>query len=397
MADITVPTWTTDKGAFWLDASNASMVDYTFEDIIDYDDQTRWGLSEFLMVAGNSKETGSHEFFCWAGELNDRTGTFANGTVAIATDTTEITVTSTDFIRVDDVLHVATEAADGEHLRVTAIGTDSVTVARMNTTPATIATDATFVIMGSASSESATAGIQASFNEPAKVTNRVQLIRRAFELTETEDVTDVRVKTRQQQKAEQTRMDFRLDLAHTFWFSISTSDTTNTYLTTKGINEQLAGNAAGLKVDENGALTMASMTALMEGLAPYSKTSNYACFVGSKALGGLADLGTTGTVGALTVMEKFYGSAAQTMVVGDFRFSFKYERLFDIIGTPYDGMLYALDVGSLDLYHMKGRKFVYQPKTKTVPLSEVVTSQYKAHVGVSITHAKRHGFVHGIT
>lgn len=397
MADITSPTFTTDKGAFWLDASNASMVDYTFEDIIDYDDQTRFGLSEFLMVAGNSKETGSHEFYCWSGELNARTGTFANGTVAIATDTTNITVTSTDGIRVDDVLHIATEAADGEHLRVTEIGTDNVTVARMNTTPATIATDATYVIMGGASSESATAGITATFMEPAKVTNRVQLIRRSFALTETEDATDVRVKTRYQQKTEQARMDFRLDLAHTFWFSISTSDSTNTYLSTKGINEQLAGNGNSLKIDENGALTMASLSALMEGLAPYSKTSDYACFVGSKALGGLADLGQTASIGAQEVLQKVYGSAAQTVAVGDFRFTFKYERLFDIIGTPYDGMLYALDLGSLDLYHMKGRKFIFQPRTKTDPLSEITTSQYKAHVGVSITHAKRHGFIHGIT
>ena len=70
-------------------------------------------LSEFLMVAGNSKETGSHNFFCWAGNLNARTGTFNNGTVAIATDSTNIIVTSTAGVRVDDVLHVATEAADG--------------------------------------------------------------------------------------------------------------------------------------------------------------------------------------------------------------------------------------------------------------------------------------------
>lgn len=391
-------TFTTTPGDLpHLRQQNTSMIDHWFEDILDYDDQTRFGLSEFLMTAGKSKEVDTQEFYAWAAELNPRTGTFNNGTVAIATDSTNITVTSTAGIRVDDILHVATEAADGEHLRVTAIGTDNVTVARLNTTPATIATDGTYVIMGGASAENATAGITATFMEPDKVINRLQLVRRAFSLTETEDVTSVRVKTRNQQKTEQARMDFRLDLAHTFWFSISTQDTTNDYQTTKGINEQLAGNAAGLKIDENGALTMATMSALMEGLAPYSKTSDYACFVGSKAMGGLADLGQTASIGAQEVIQKLYGSAAQTVAVADFRFAFKYERIFDIIGAPYSGYIYALDLGSLGLYHMKGRKFIFQGNTKTQPLSEVVTSQYKAHVGVGINWAKRHGFVHGIT
>lgn len=390
-------TFTTSKGAAILSVTNASMIAHNFEDIIDYDDQTRFGLSEFMMLAGQSKETGTQEFYAFAGELNPRTGTFNNGTVAIATDTTNIIVTSTDGIRVDDILHVPTAAADGEHLRVTSIGTDNVTVARINTTPATIATDATYVILGGASAETATAGIGATFMEPAKVTNRCQLVRRSFALTETEDVTDVVVQTRYKQKTEQARMDFRLDLAHTFWFSISSSDTTNAYLTTKGINEQLAGNAAGLKIDENGALAMPTLSGMMEALAPYSKTTDYAVFVGSKALGGLADLGQTASVGAQEVLQKVYGSAAQTVAVADFRFTFKYERLFDIIGSPYSGYAYFIDLGSLTLHHMKGRKFIFQGNTKSDPLSEVLTSQYKAHVGIGINWSKRHGFVYGIT
>lgn len=390
-------TFTTGRGAINLSVTNLSMIDHDFEDIIDYDDQTRFGLAEFLMVAGESKEVTTPEFYCFAGELNPRTGTFNNGTVAIATDTTDITVTSVAGIRVDDILHVATADADGEHMRVTGVGTNAVTVARINTTPATVATNATYVILGAASAENATAGITGTFMEPDKVTNRCQLIRRAFALTETEDAMSVRVKTRYQQKAEQARMDFRLDLAHTFWFSISTVDTTNAYWTTKGINEQLAGNAAASRINENGALAMATLSGAMEAIAPYSKSSDYACFVGSLALGGLADLGQTASIGAQEVLQKVYGSAAQTVAVGDFRFTFKYERLFDIIGSPYSGYVYILDMKALTLHHMKGRKFIFQSNTKIQPLSEVVDSQYKAHVGVGINWAKRHAYIYGVT
>jgi hypothetical protein len=390
-------TFTTGKGAINLSVTNLSMIQHWFEDILDYDDQTRFGLAEFMMTAGESTEVDTPEFFAWAAELNPRTGTLNNGTVAIATDTTNIIVTSISGIRVDDILHVGTADADGEHLRVTAIGTNNVTVARINTTPATINTSATYIILGSASSELATAGITATFMEPDKVTNRCQLIRRAFQLSETEDATNVRVQTRYKQKAEQARMDFRLDLAHTFWFSISTVDTTNTYWTTKGINEQLSGNAAANKIDENGALAMATLSSAMEAVAPYSKSSDYACFVGSKALSGLADLGQTASIGAQEVIAKLYGSAAQTVAVGDFRFAFKYERLFDIIGAPYSGYIYLLDLKALGLYHMAGRKFIFQSNTKADPLSEIVTSQYKAHVGVGINWAKRHAFIYGVT
>jgi hypothetical protein len=46
---------------------------------------------------------------------------------------------------------------------------------------------------------------------------------------------------------------------------------------------------------------------------------------------------------------------------------------------------------------MAGRKFIFQSNTKADPLSEIVTSQYKAHVGIGINWAKRHAYAYGVT
>lgn len=394
-------TFKTAYGHFNLSTTNASLVDWSYDKIIDYDDETKrgkLGFADVAMVFGESEEIGTPEFYCFAGEFNPRTGTFNNGTVAIATDTTNIIVTSTDGIRVDDILHVATAAEDGEHLRVTAVGTNNVTVERINTTPATINTSATFTINGGASSELATAGITATYMEPEKVTNRCQLIRRAVSLSETEDASDVVAGgSRAADKMKQCRTDFRLDLGHTFWFGISTSSASGTYTTTKGLNEQLAGNAAGLKINVGGALAMANLSGMMEALLPYAATDVFDVWCGSKALGGLVDLGAAAAVGGSTPKSEDYGSAAQSVRAGDFTFRFMFERIFEIVGAPYNAYAYFVSKKAYQLKHLKGRKLIVQTNTKATPLSEIVTTQYKTHSGIALTWAKRCGFLYGIT
>ncbi len=392
-------TFTTGKGFFNLSANNTSMIDWDYSNFIDYDDDTRFDLASFMMTKGNSAETGTPEFYTWAGELNPRTTTIS-ATTAVTADDTVIYLANTSGIRVDDVLHLPTAAADGEHMRVTAIGAGSVTVVRINTTAGTAAKSATVVILGSASSETATTSIGSSWMEPTKVTNRCQLIRRSFELTRTEMATDVQTaQTRLQQKTEQARKDFQLDLAHTMWFSISTVDaSTSYYFTSKGINEQLANyNSASNLVNANGALAVANFTALMEILLPYSTSSKYVCFTGDNALGGLVDLGAGTSYYRTKQGDNKFGFSGQTIVAGDFEFLLKFERLFSIIGAPYNGYLFALDMNALRLRHLKNGKFEFKANIHSDPGGEVVKSQFRAQVGVEMTHEKRHGLIYGIT
>ena len=238
---------TTDKGYFAQrgDADAKSMIDFNYENYIDIDDETRFDLATFVMAKGNSKSTGTPEFFAWAGELTDRTGTVSS-TTAFASASTGFYAQSTANLRVGDILHFPVAGADGDHVRVSTIGAALVTIAALNARPAAIATDTPYLVLGEAAAFNSTTSVASTYSEPAKVTNYTQLIRRAVSWDETEMSTDQEVKaSRIEQKTTWMRKEFRKDLGFTFWFARGTQDTTNAYQTSKGIIVQLA-NGSGV-------------------------------------------------------------------------------------------------------------------------------------------------------
>ena len=387
-------TFTTSKGYYNLLGALTSMVDHDAAKFIDYDDVSRFSLASFMMVKGNSKEVGSPEFLAWAGELNPRTGAVSS-TTALATGGTTLFVDSTDGVRVGDILHFPTAAEDGDNVRVSALNAASFDIQDINTRTASIATTTTFMILGEAASEMATTSVGSSWMEPAKVTNRVQIIRRSFELSRTERETDVQTsQSRLEQKAEQARLDFKKDLGLTIWFAKTVSSSGNTFMTSKGINEQLANNVTA--INAAGSLAYANFSDATEAFAQFSKNTRYDAFHGSKALGGLAALGTTARVGAQDRTGP-YGYAGQEISVSDFNYRLRFEKLFDELGTPYDGYCYLLDLPQITLHHLRNGKFEFRANIQADDGGEIIKSQYRAQIGIGVTWPKRHGFIRGIT
>lgn len=390
-------TFTTGSGYFNLSTGLRSMIDDDYANFIDYDDETRFDLAAYMMTKGNSQEVDTPEFYAWTGELNPRTGACSTTTTLAAADVT-LFVDDGTGVRIDDVLHFPVAGQDGEHCLVTALtSANNFTVVRMNTTATTIATTTAYVILGAASSETATSSIAATWMEPAKVINRVMIIRRAFQLTRTEIKTSVRTsQSRLQQKTEQCRLDFRLDLAHQMWFSISTISNT-TVFTSKGINEQMANGSGVTITDAGGALAYADITATIEALAPFSTSRKYVVFHGELPLGSLADLGASSSFYRTSAKDNKFGFAGNTLVASDFEFLMKYERIFSVIGAPYNGYMYCLDMDTLTLHHLAGGKFQFEANIHADPGGEVVKSQYRAQVGLGVTWPKRNAVIRGVT
>lgn len=388
---------TTNKGYFELRTSNTSMIDYDYMNYIDIDDDTRFDLATFMMVNGESRSTGTPEFFGWAGQMTDRVFS-GSDTTGLATDGTQLFLdAAAPGIRVGDVLHLPTAGEDGDHVRVTAISGATLDIADLNTRTAAIATDQNWILLGEAAAFSASSSATATYREPDKITNYTQLIRRTVSWDETELASDVETQaSRREQKSSWLRKEFRKDMGFTFWFARSSQDATVTtgYQTSKGIVEQLANNVTG--TNEGGAFTYESVSAQLEEMALYSKSSKLEGFHGAKALGGLADLGTTARIGNQD-RKGPYGYAGQTIDVSDFSVRCRYDRILHEAGSVYTATFWLLDMAQLWLYHLNGKKFIYERSVEADPGGEIVVDQMKTNSGLALNWAKRHGWIYGIT
>jgi len=388
---------TTNKGYMELRSTLTSMIDYEYENYIDIDDDVAADLATFVMTQGNSKEVGTPEFFAWAGEMTDRTGTVSD-TTGLATDDTQLYVESTAGLRVGDILHFPTAGEDGDHVRITSVAAP-LNISDLNTRTAAIATDAAFIILGEAAAFDSASSATATYREPTKVTNYTQLIRRSVHWDETELASDVETKaSRMEQKSSWLRKEFRKDLGFTYWFGRSSQDasTSGGYQTTKGIVVQLANGSGVTSANEGGALAYATVSGIVEGLAEWAKYRNYKCYHGELALGGLADLGTTARVGNQD-RKGPYGYAGQSISVSNFTLDMVYERILQEAGAPYNGYMFFIDPKCLSLHHLTGKKFTFQQNIQDDPGGEIVKHQMKTNSGLGITWEKRHGFIRGIS
>lgn len=388
--------YTTGKGYFDRYNNKDAEHDYDYDNFVEYDDtMSRWDISSFLMKKENSERVDSPEFYTWEGEYQTR-AVVLNG--AITTTATALTVVSSAGCRVGDILHYTAGDAAGVHARVTAVGSaTTLTVSRLSNGP--IATAKTLWILGEAATETASTSATASYTYPSVVTNRVQIVRRAWEWTLTEDDTALRTTPNSEAaKAKYAKVEFQKDLAHLAWCGLSSFTTTTVIITSKGILPQLAGNASALRINAGSdTLAYADIAELADGLIEFSDTREYMCFCGSTALKGLAKLGASSGTYNTNPGDNIYGFKGQAMQVGDMNFMFKFERVFKELGAPYNNYLVALSLKNIKFAHLgKQGKFRFMPNIHADPGGEVRKSQLRAQVGIKMQWTKKHGYIHGL-
>lgn len=387
-------TFSTGVGYFDWSTNQRSIIDDDYENYVDYDDKTRFDLSAFVMTKAASEQVDTPEFYAWAGELTPRSTTV---TASVTAGDAVITVASASGIRKFEVLFSPVEDAVGELFRVTSKSGLDLTVTRLNTTPGAVASGGAIYALGEAVGTQEATSAEDNYMVPAKVTNRVMILRRAWKLSVTEMASALRLAiSAAALKADQARKDFTKDMAHLLWFSVSNLVSSDVF-TSKGINEQLAGNSSTFRINAGGPLAYADFSDLTEALAPFSQTREYMCFHGTTAMGSFADLGTTATVANLRPEDSAYGFAGRSILVNDFRFNLKFERVFAEVGAPFDKYIFVLDLSAIKCYHLRGKKFQYQANIHADPGGEIRKSQYRAQIGLGITWPKRHGYIYGVT
>lgn len=387
-------THSTGRGYYDWSTNQRSMIADDYARVVEQDDPSNM-LSTLLMTKPESSEVASgKEFYTWAGELQPRNGTLA---AAVTAGDLSITVTSATGIRKYDVLWFPSENALGEHVRVTAIVGTVLTVQRLSSTAGALDNGDAYFITSEATDELEETSAADSYMAPAKVTNRIQTLRRAWALSVTEMATATRMGVSfAAYKADQARQDFTKDVAHVFWFA-ATNVVGTTVVTSKGINEQLVGNTASYKIDVNGNVSIQDWSDAMAALIPFAKTREFMCFHGEALAAGHMDLGTAATIANLKPGESKYGWEGSSVCgTGGFKFNLVYERVLSEVGTPFSAYCFILDMSAIKCYHLRGLKFKYQANIHADPGGQIRKSQYEAHIGLGINWPKRCAYLHGI-
>lgn len=390
-------TFTRSPGFGDYVSNSSTQIDYDVDNYLDYDDTgARWDISSFLMKKENSEKVDTPIFYTWEAEYTVRTGTTAE---AVTTSETAVDVTSANGIRVGDILWFPTADAAGTYARVSAIATNTLTVAYLASTGGTIANGATYYVLNEAAAETASTSVAATYMYPTRVTNTVMIVRRAFEWSLTEEASALYTGNSVSNKEEQTRVEFQKDLAHLAWFSVadSTPTVTGVYVS-KGIIPQLQTNAAALRINAGSdTLSYEDVVNLADGLIQFSNTNEYMVFCGSTALKGLAKLGASSSTYQSRPGDNSFGFSGTTVAVGDMKFMFKFERVFKEMGTPINNYAVALDLKQIKFAHLGDKnKFRFQPNVHDDPGGETRKSQFRAQVGVKLHWPKRHGYIFGL-
>jgi alkylhydroperoxidase/carboxymuconolactone decarboxylase family protein YurZ len=384
-------TGTRNVGQHVLESNNSDRVNKDFENFIDYDDKTKWPMAAWLAKKENSVQKDTEEFALFSGELIPRTLTI---TVTITTTDAAVpslAVSSTDGVVAGTLLHVkgaADGATAGELLRVTAV-TTTLAVSRV-TTVAQIADNAVVAIIGNISTEVQTDSPAAFDMEPATVTGYMSILKRRIDITKTERNSKVRgARDRLAEKIDRARMDFMLDIEHLAWFSRAVEDSTNRLRYSMGIHSQIAGDATSVEVDcANALATAAKISSALTQAAKYAATSNFACFHGRYGMDALFTLGQADLQSRYS--DTGYGFKAQRMNVSSFVLDWVYTRVFDIIGSPYQAMIFGLDLGAIKNVHLKEGRARLERNVQSDPSGEVESHQFRYQGGISVTWPRRH-------
>lgn len=389
-------TGTRSFGQFNLNTNNADRIDEDFENFIDYDDKTWAPMAAWLNGKENSVQKDTDEFTLFAGELIPRAATLT--TTITTTDASAVVgISSTNGIVAGTLLHVgpATDSANaGDLLRVTAV-TTSIIVQRL-TTNYTIPANRPCIIVGNSDSETSTTGPAAFDMEPASVVGYMSILKRRIDISKTERNSAIRGATdRLAEKIERAKLDFMLDQEHQAWFSVKSSNVeSNSVRTSMGIHAQIAGDSSSVKTDAGGDLTATVLGTHAGNLAAYSKTSTKQCYMGKYGIREVFEL-TSADV-EISPTETTWGSKASKLCVGPITMELMYARVFDIVGTPYDEMIFTLDQPEIKNVHLKEGRARLERNVHSDKSGEKESHQFRAQCGVSITTPKRHGFIYDL-
>ena len=300
----------------------------------------------------------------------------------------------TKFRAGDIVLSVAS----GEHVRVTSIATNTLTVVRGygTTTAAAINDDAILIILGNAYAENGSVGT-ARTSDTVKRTNYTQIFREPFAVTGTEDSTEYYTGNDIANLRREHLQIHMKDIERSFFFGeakedVSTIGTGQPIRTTAGMKSFLTSNLT----DASGALSQTEFEDWVRKL-----------FVngGDKKMGFLSPLIASGVnswaAGKLQMFpkDKTFGIAISSYLSIHGQLDFVVEKMF-AENTTWNGYGFGVDMGLLGYRYLAGNgksRDTRLLKDRQTAGVDGIVEEYLSEVGFQLALENRHGLIYGVT
>lgn len=319
-----------------------------------------------------------------------------NYTTGYTSGATSVVVDDGTKFRAGDVVM---DVDTGEHLRVTSVSTNTLTVARGygSTAATTISDDDSLVILGNAYAENADVGTARS-STATKRYNYTQIFREPFAVTGTEDATEFYAGGNDLAQLRKEHLQIHMkDIERAMIFGeakedVSTIGTGQPIRTTGGLKSFLSTN---LK-DAQGALTEPEFEDWVRML-----------FVngGEKKMGFLSPLVASAVnswaVGKLQMFpkDKTYGISVMSYLSIHGQLDFVVEKMF-AENTTWNGMAFGVDMGLLSYRYLGGNgknrdtKLLKDRQGNGV---DGVIEEYLTEAGLQLALENRHGLLYGVT
>jgi len=309
-----------------------------------------------------------------------------------AGDTNVIVDDGTKF-RAGDVLMNVTS---GEHLRVTVVTTNTLTVSRGygSTSATTIADDAVLVILGNSNAEGASKRTALS-SQKTKRTNYTQILREPFDVTGTLDSTEEYGEADDMAQLRKEHLQIHMkDIERSFIFGEAKEDLTGAQpiRTTGGLRSFLSTNVT----NASGTLTEAEFEGWVEDIFAAG---------GDKKMGFLSPLIASGVnswaKSALQMFpkDKTYGIAVTKYLSIHGELDFVVEKMFSE-NTTFNGYGFAVDMELVGYRYLNGNGKSRDTKLRKsiqAPDADEIVDEYLSELGFWLALENRHGYLYGVT
>lgn len=291
---------------------------------------------------------------------------------------------------------IVVDVSTSEHLRVTGVSTNTLTVTRgYGTTAATTLTDNdVLVIIGNVNAEAATART-ALTNQAVKRYNYTQIFREPFAVTGTEGSTELYAEANDIASLRREHLQIHMrDIERSFFFGEAKEDLTGTQpvRSTAGIKSFLSTNLT----DASGTLTEAEFEAWIANM--FKKG-------GEKKMGFLAPLLASAVnswaKGRLQMFpkDKTYGIAISKYLSIHGELDFVIERLF-AENSVWAGMGFGVDMSLVGYRYLGGNGVSRDTNLrKNIQANDAdeVKDEYLSEIGLWLALEDRHGLLYNVT
>lgn len=296
---------------------------------------------------------------------------------------------------------VVMDVATGEHLLVSSVSTNTLTVVRgFGTTSAGTLTDnEVLVIIGNANAEGA--GLRAGLDsQKTKRTNYTQIFREPFDVTETLASTEIYAGADDVAQSRKDALEVQMrNIERSFFFGEAKEDTitaSQPIRSTAGLRAFISTNVQNVTSLNSGTLTEAIFEDWISDLFTNG---------GDKKMGFLSQIIASGVnswaKGRLQMFpkDKTYGVAIMNYLSVHGELNFVIEKLFAENST-FNGYGFGVDMNLIGYRYLSanGRnRDLKLLKDRQAPGADEIIEEYLAEIGFWLALENRHGFMKGVT